>query len=148
MPIKMLPQEEPQLNLTPMIDVILTLIIFFMVATKFNEEERAVDLKLPTAAQSGAPAAAAAAPRVVNVQADGSILLGSTPTSLEDLPKQLMAARQQSPKLQVLVRGDRLTPHGRMADVYGAVRQAGIPDLGIAVKIATTATKPDANTKR
>jgi len=148
MPIKTLPQEEPQLNLTPMIDVILTLIIFFMVATKFSEEERAVDLKLPTAAQSGAPAAAAASPRVVNVQADGSILLGATPISIEDLTKQLAAARQQSPKIQVLVRGDRMTPHGRMADVYGAVRQAGIPDLGIAVKINATAAKDDAKQKR
>ena len=148
MPIKMLPQEEPQLNLTPMIDVILTLIIFFMVATKFNEEERAVDLKLPTAAQSGTPAAAAGTPRIVNVQADGAILLGSAPVSLEDLTKQLTAARQQSPKIQVLVRGDRMTPHGRMADVYGAVRHAGIPDLGIAVKIASTASKEEPGTKR
>ncbi len=148
MPIKTLPQEEPQLNLTPMIDVILTLIIFFMVATKFSEEERAVELKLPTAAQSGSPAAAAGTPRIVNVQADGSLQLGSTPVSLEDLTKQLTAARQQSPKIQVLVRGDRMTPHGRMADVYGAVRQAGIPDLGIAVKIANTAAKSDAGTKR
>ena len=148
MPIKTLPLDEPQLNLTPMIDVILTLIIFFMVATKFSEEERAVDLKLPTAAQSGAPGAAAGTPRVINVQADGSILLGSTPIALEDLTKQLTAARQQSPKIQVLVRGDRMTPHGRMADVYGAVRQAGIPDLGIAVKIASTAAKSDANSMR
>jgi biopolymer transport protein ExbD len=146
-PIKTLPQEEPQLNLTPMIDVILTLIIFFMVATKFSEEERAVDLKLPTAAQSGAPSAAAGTPRVVNVQADGSILLGNTPIALEELTKQLTSARQQSPKIQVLVRGDRQTPHGRMADVYGAVRQAGIPDLGIAVKIATAA-KSDSSNKR
>ncbi len=148
MPIKTLPQEEPQLNLTPMIDVILTLIIFFMVATKFSEEERAVDLKLPTAAQSSTPVAAAASPRIVNVQADGSILLGTTPISIEDLTKQLAAARQQSPKIQVLVRGDRMTPHGRMADVYGAVRQAGIPDLGIAVKINATAAKDDSKLKR
>ena len=148
MPIKMLPQEEPQLNLTPMIDVILTLIIFFMVATKFSEEERAVDLKLPTAAQTSGPAAAAGTPRIVNVQADGSISLGATPISLEDLTKQLIAARQQAPKIQVLVRGDRMTPHGRMADVYGAVRQAGIPDLGIAVKINATAAKADPNPKR
>ena len=48
MPVRTQPHEEPTLNLTPMIDVILVLIIFFMVATKFAEEERSVDLQIPS----------------------------------------------------------------------------------------------------
>ncbi|MDX1963431.1 MAG: biopolymer transporter ExbD [Pirellulales bacterium] len=132
MPLKTLPLEEPTLNLTPMIDVIMTLIIFFMVATKFTEEERSIDLRLPTAKSSNSEAASALTPKVVNVQADGGIFLGAQSVSLEQLTLQLTQLRIQQPKIQVIVRGDQFTTHGRMAEVYHAVRQAGVPELGIA----------------
>jgi len=134
MPLKTLPSEEPTLNLTPMIDVILTLIIFFMVATKFSEEERSIDLKLPSAAKPGTNPAVGMTPKIVNVQADGSVYLGSQPVSLMQLSGDLTALRAKNPRLQVVVRGDQAATHGRMSEVYAAVRQAGIPELGIAVK--------------
>ena len=70
MPLKTQHDEQPALNLTPMIDVVFLLIIFFMVATKFSELERNIELTLPEVA---APAALTAPPRdrVVNVFADG-----------------------------------------------------------------------------
>jgi biopolymer transport protein ExbD len=140
MPLKIKPAEEPQLNLTPMIDVILTLIIFFMVATKFTEEERSIDLKLPSPEQA-AQANTAQVPQFINIQNDGSIYLGKEPVSLDELSKRLIALRSKSSKIQVVVRGDQLTPHGRMAEVYAAVRAAGVPDLGIALKLPPTNKK-------
>ena len=47
MPIKTHADEDPMLNVTSMIDVILVLTIFFMVATKFRDDERKLDLKVP-----------------------------------------------------------------------------------------------------
>jgi biopolymer transport protein ExbD len=136
MPLKTSEPEEPTLNLTPMIDVILTLVIFFMVATKFTDEEKAMGVKVPSVSTQGA-ISTAPEPKVVNVFSDGRILLGTQPVSLDDLTQQLTAAHGQYHKLSVLVRGDRNTTHGRMTEVYDACRRAGITEVGISVKIDT-----------
>lgn len=136
MPLKTAEPEEPTLNLTPMIDVILTLVIFFMVATKFTDEEKAMGVKVPSVSTQGA-ISATPEPKVVNVFSDGRILLGTQPVSLDDLTQQLTAAHGQYHKLSVLVRGDRNTTHGRMTEVYDACRRAGITEVGISVKIDT-----------
>ncbi|HEY2882308.1 MAG TPA: biopolymer transporter ExbD [Pirellulales bacterium] len=134
MPLKISATEEPTLNLTPMIDVILTLVIFFMVATKFTDEEKAMGVKVPSVSSQGA-ISAAPEPKVVNVFSDGHILLGTQAVSLEDLTQQLVAARGQYHKLSVLVRGDRNTTHGRMTEVYDACRRAGISEVAISVRV-------------
>jgi biopolymer transport protein ExbD len=136
MPLKTSAPEEPTLNLTPMIDVILTLVIFFMVATRFTDEEKAMGVKVPSVSTQGA-ISAAPEPKIVNVFADGRILLGTQPVSLDDLTQQLVAARGQYHKVSVLVRGDRNTTHGRMTEVYDACRRAGITEVGISVKVDT-----------
>jgi biopolymer transport protein ExbD len=134
MPLKTSTPEEPTLNLTPMIDVILTLVLFFMVAAKFTEAEKSIDLKVPTVSSKGA-LSQAPEPKIVNVMPDGRVLIGTMPVSMEDLEKQLAAAKDQYRKQTVLVRGDRGASHGRMTDVYDACRRAGISDLRIAVKV-------------
>jgi biopolymer transport protein ExbD len=136
MPVRTQPLEEPTLNLTPMIDVILVLIIFFMVATKFAEEERSVDVQVPSISSRNA-AMTAPEPRIVNVHRDGRIALGSQSVSLDELKQQLAAARSQYKRLNVLIRGDQLATHGQMTTVYDACKQAGIAELAISVKLET-----------
>jgi biopolymer transport protein ExbD len=136
MPLQISATEEPTLNLTPMIDVILTLVIFFMVATKFTDEEKAMGVRVPTISSQSA-VTAASEPKVVNVFADGRILLGTQAVSLDDLTQQLAAAHGQYKKLSVLVRGDQNTTHGRMTEVYDACRRAGVTEVAISVKVGT-----------
>jgi biopolymer transport protein ExbD len=134
MPVRTQPLEEPTLNLTPMIDVILVLIIFFMVATKFAEEERSVDLQVPSISNRNA-AMTAPEPKVVNVHRDGQIRLGPQTVTLGELKERLAAAREQYKRLNVLIRGDELATHGQMTAVYDACKQAGIAELAISVKL-------------
>src|SRR5262245_55539146 len=133
MPLKTTPPEEPTLNLTPMIDVILTLVIFFMVGSRIAEEENALGVKVPSVS-SKASTTAAVEPKVVSVYPDGRIFLGPQPVSLENLTSQLEAIKAQQRRLSVLVRGDRGASHGRMTDVYDACRRAGVSEVAIAVK--------------
>ena len=58
MPLKTHVDEQPTLNLTPMIDIVFLLIIFFMVGTKFSELERKIGLKVPEVAGAEALTAA------------------------------------------------------------------------------------------
>ncbi|MBN1910784.1 MAG: biopolymer transporter ExbD [Pirellulales bacterium] len=134
MPLKTHQDEQPTLNLTPMIDIVFLLIIFFMVGTKFTELERKIGLRVPEVADHGA-LTAAPEKKVVNVYRDGSITLDRTPVSLEGLTAQLAESRRQYADLGVLIRGDGQAYHQRVAEVLNACKQAGIAELAISVRL-------------
>jgi len=134
MPLKTHLDEQPTLNLTPMIDVVFLLIIFFMVGTKFTELERKIGLQVPEVADRGA-LTPAPEKRVVNVYRDGAVTLDRVPVELEELTAQLRAARDQYADLGVLIRGDGQGTFQRVAEVLNACRQAGVTELGISVRL-------------
>jgi biopolymer transport protein ExbD len=134
MPLKTHLDEQPTLNLTPLIDVVFLLIIFFMVGTKFAELERKIGLRVPEVTDRGALTAAPER-RVVNVFQDGTVTLDRAPVTLDQLTSQLAAARSQYAELGVLVRGDARGEFQLVASVLNACRQAGIRDLGISVRL-------------
>jgi len=134
MPLKTHLDEQPSLNLTPMIDIVFLLIIFFMVGTKFTELERKIGLQVPQVTSS-APLTDAPEKKVVNVYADGNVTLDRQLVNVAQLTRRLGSARAEYPDMGVLIRGDRATPHGRMAEVYNACTEAGISKLGISVKM-------------
>ncbi len=136
MPLKTHRDEQPTLNLTPMIDIVFLLIIFFMVGTKFSELERKIGLQVPEVSRAGA-LTPAPEKRVVNVYQDGRVELDREPVTLEELTLRLAAARSQYEGLGVLVRGDAQSQLQRVADVFSACKQAGIGELGISVRIAS-----------
>jgi len=135
MPLKTQLDEQPSINLTPMIDVVFILIIFFMVGTKFTELERKIRLQVPVVATAG-PMTPVPEKRVVNVYPDGRILLDRQQVTLEELTKILAAARSQYQDLGVLIRGDGKTYFQNVAEVLSACRRANISELGISVRIA------------
>ena len=135
MPLKTHQDEQPTLNLTPMIDIVFLLIIFFMVGTKFAEWENNLALKVPQVKDAGA-LAPAPEKRVINVYRDGRISLDRKFVSLEELVGQLSDGRQQYSDLGVVVRGDADGTFQNVATVLGACREAGITDMGISVHLA------------
>ena len=135
MPLKTQQDDQPMLNLTPMIDVVFLLIIFFMVGTKFTELERKVRLQVPAVA-TGQSLAPAPEKRVVNVYQDGQLTLDRQPVTLDELGRRLSTAQQQSRDLSVLIRGDAAGTFQRVAEVLTTCRQSGVSELGISVRVA------------
>ncbi len=132
MPLKTHLDEPPTLNLTAMLDVMFLLIIFFMLGTRFADEERQIALQVPTVVDRGALDSANER-RTVNVYRDGSITLDRTPVTLEQLTAKLAAAGRGR-NLGVLVRGDAQGQFQQVAAVLNACKQAGINELGISVR--------------
>ena len=135
--VRLTEDEDPQPNLAAMIDVVLVLTIFFMCATRFSGDEHAFDVELPKV--KAASAVSSAKPEIVEVSAEGTVLLRGEPVAVGDLADRLAVLRGDRPDLAVLVRGDRAANHGRMATVYEACRTAGIRHVGISVQVASTA---------
>ncbi len=134
MHLKTQPDEIPTLNLTSMIDVLFLLIIFFMVATRFEDAERDIAVKVP---RVNAQAAAAPAPprKVIDVHRDGHIAFDHRTVSPDELLAALRAAKQARADLGVVVRGDGDGAFQNVATVLSACRRAGISDLGISVSV-------------
>jgi biopolymer transport protein ExbD len=134
MPLKTHQDDLPAINLTPMIDIVFNLIIFFMVSTRFTEIERKVDVAVPQVAD------AARLPDVprsqsINVYRDGRITLDNEPVTLAKLADRLAAARRQREDLDVVVRGDGDASFQSVASVLAACRQAGVSEMGVSVRL-------------
>jgi len=118
------------LNLTPLIDVVFLLLIFFLAATTFAREEVALDLRLPQA-KSGRTGSAEA-PLVVAVFADGRIHLDGRDCTLAALEQKLSAAVQRNAEQAVLVRGDEAARFGSGLAVLDACRLAKVKKVDFA----------------
>jgi biopolymer transport protein ExbD len=141
MPLKTQHDEAPTLNLTSMIDVLFLLIIFFMVATKFDELERNIDVAVPEVSQAG-DASPTPQPQVVSVHGDGHIELNGVAVSEDELTTRLAAKSVAGGVSSVVIRGDARCPFQHVASALSACREAGISELGITVRIAGIGT-PD-----
>jgi biopolymer transport protein ExbD len=120
-----------KLNLTPMIDVVFQLLIFFLVATRFEEEERELDLVLPQADEA---MARIAKPKelFINVDHTGKVILNGRQVSHDSLLTQLRQAQTNNPGRQtVIVRGDKRCPLEHVVAVMNLCAKANIRDCRI-----------------
>jgi len=120
--------------LIPMIDIMLVVILFFLVTSRFAFIEHNIPLRVPEVVDKGA-LTQAPQQRVVNVYRDGRITLDENVVTLDELAKRLTAVREQYSDLGVLVRGDREVILQVLAEVLTACKQAGIKELGISVRL-------------
>ncbi len=136
MPLKITRDDESTLNLTPMIDVVFLLIIFFMVGSRFSEiseAERDISLSVPSV-QHAETLTQPPRSRIINVYADGKVTLDLEKVSLQELTERLVKARAEYRQTSVVIRGDGNALHQYVADVLATCRQAEINDLSIAVR--------------
>ncbi|MCR9143267.1 MAG: biopolymer transporter ExbD [bacterium] len=119
------------INITPMVDIILVILVIFMVTTSLvHEASLPVDLPDARATRSSHPERL-----TVTVDAGGEIYLSREPSaiSLERLQSLLTDTAGANPEIHVELRADRKRPYGEIIDVLSAIRGAGIGSVGFAV---------------
>ncbi len=137
MPLKLHHDEQPALNLTAMLDIMFLLLIFFVLNTRFLDDERQINLQVPQVNGQN-KLAAAEMQKTINVYRDGSIRLDGAAVTLPDLTARLATAQRQAKHLGVLVRGDGHGELQQVADVLTACKQAGVNDLAVSVRLTET----------
>jgi biopolymer transport protein ExbD len=106
MRIKRPSQEAIGINMTPIIDMVFNLLIFFLVATKFADIERDVRIR-PPSSRHVRPVTAIPQELVINVTKDGKLLVGGQERSVDDIDRLVGIAKSQNPHQAVVVRGDK-----------------------------------------
>jgi biopolymer transport protein ExbD len=134
MPLKTQSNEEPVLNLTPMIDCVLLLVIFFMVGTQFTEAERQFDIDLPSVS-AAQPLTGRPDELVVNITQDGAMYLGTQSVTLVQLEQELQAAHERYEDQAVMVRGDADVPYQAVMNVLGLCQKVKITNVQLANRI-------------
>lgn len=125
--------EEPTINLTPMIDVVFLLIIFFMVGTKFSDSESRIDVNLPRVDQNQSLVRGPDR-RVVSINQFGETSLDDQPMALDQIRQTLALQAASFPELKVVVGGDAQVSHQQFVEVMQTIRAAGINQIGISTR--------------
>jgi biopolymer transport protein TolR len=116
-----------EINVTPMVDVMLVLLIIFMVTAPLLQVGVPVDLPKTSAQQVGGKDE----PLVVSVNSKDEVFLGETKYELGDLSTKLKAVHDEKPDQRVFIRGDKAINYGRMMEVMGVVIDSGFRQLGL-----------------
>ena len=134
MPLKADTLDEPPLNLTPMIDVVFNLIIFFMVGTRFADMERQFDIHLPTVTDAQ-PLTAPPEEIIINVFADGKIIVKDNTLTLDQLQTFLTQAQARYAQQAVLIRGDGQGVYQHIMNVLTVCQRSKIANFSLAAQV-------------
>jgi biopolymer transport protein TolR len=116
-----------EINVTPLVDVMLVLLIIFMVTAPLLTQ--GVDVDLPDAASP--PMQQNVEPLVISISRKGDLFLQKNPIKLEQLAPRIKAIREQKKDLPVFIRGDAKTPYEHVARVMSLLSSAGIEKVGL-----------------
>jgi biopolymer transport protein TolR len=123
-----------EINVTPLVDVMLVLLIIFMVTAPLMTSGVSVDLP-KTNAQ---PLNNDSEPLTVSINASGSIFLQDQEIDLSDLVTKLQAIAQNNPERRIFVRGDKDLAYGRIMEVMGTITQGGFTKVALLAEQTVT----------
>ena len=119
------------LSLTPLIDVVFLLLIFFLVTSEFENEEKRLNIVLPSAT-TAVPMISKPREIVIDIDREGTVFLSGQPTSLGELQKLLKVAAASNPTNQsVVIRADRSTAFQPVVNVMDLCNRSGISDYSV-----------------
>jgi biopolymer transport protein ExbD/biopolymer transport protein TolR len=120
------PAPMSEINMTPLIDVMLVLLVIFMITAPLMSSSLKLDL----------PQAEAATPSetpdfiAVSVDAQGRLFLGDEAVTPAVFAERVAQAAQKNPATEVQLRADKAVPYGRVAELIGVVQKAGLNRIG------------------
>lgn len=131
--------DEPEVNLTPLIDVVFILLIFFMVSTTFQKESQ-IRIELPEA--SGAPVENRKELLEIVIDRDGRYFIDEQQvvnTELATLKRAIEKYVGEQKDLPVVIRADRLTPYESVVRAMDATAQLGLAKMSLATSESESA---------
>jgi biopolymer transport protein TolR len=127
------PQPMSEINMTPLVDVMLVLVVIFIITAPLLASSIRLDLPGTDAARPND------APRFVTVALDaqGGLFLNDKPVTAAELAAQLADSGKRNPDTEVQLRADQTVAYGRIVEVMGAAQKAGLNRIGFVAEPRT-----------
>ena len=129
------PQPMSDINVTPLVDVMLVLVVIFIITAPLLASTIRLDLPKTDAAKSAEVA------KFVTLSLDksGQAFLDNKPVSVDELSKKLIDTAFQNPGTEVQLRADETVPYGKVVEVMGVAQKAGLNRIGFVADAANAA---------
>ncbi|RYD23866.1 MAG: biopolymer transporter ExbD [Verrucomicrobiaceae bacterium] len=122
------------INVTPMVDLYLVLLLIFIIMTTAGVQ--GVKVNLPSASKASSPKLDAPKTQAITIDNQGNIKLNTFTVTLADLETKLAAIKAATPEVPVVVRGDRASQYQAIMDVLDVLGRTGITQIGLATQPA------------
>jgi len=124
---------KAEINVTPLVDVVLVLLIIFMVVTPLMRQEVPIDLPIA----STGTAAEQKDQVTLTLAADGRVLVNGSEIPAEEVVKRLVAIYEFRADKTIFLEADRSHPHGKIVDLMDDCRAAGVTRIGMVTRKET-----------
>ncbi len=120
------PQPMSEINMTPLVDVMLVLVVIFILTAPLLASSIRLDLPRAEGARPND------APKFITIVIDkaGAAFVEDKPANAEQLARRLATAARANPDTEIQLRADRAVPYGRVVEVMGAAQKAGLNRVG------------------
>ena len=137
------PAPMSDINMTPLIDVMLVLLVIFMITAPLMTSSLKLDLPKTDAAQPSD------APQFISVAITptGQFYVGEEALDAAAFAARVIAVARKNPQTEVQLRADKTVPYGRVAELIGMVQKAGLSRIGFVAEAPAPGTAPIAPTK-
>ncbi|HHV94589.1 MAG TPA: biopolymer transporter ExbD [Firmicutes bacterium] len=123
--------KKPTVQIVPLIDIIFSVLVFFMLATTFKTHPAGLNLELPRAASYDRQASSQI---TISIAKDGRMFLGERQVNTNTLRSEVKSALDKRPDLFVIIKADREARYDYVVQVMDVVRQLGGYRFGLAVE--------------
>ena len=120
------------INVTPMVDLYLVLLLIFIIMTTASVQ--GVKVNLPSASKASSPKLDAPKTQAITIDTEGKIRLNAMPVTLPELETKLAQLKSAIPEVPVIVRGDRQSQYQGVMDVLDVLGRVGINQIGLATQ--------------
>jgi biopolymer transport protein ExbD/biopolymer transport protein TolR len=120
------PPPMSDINMTPLIDVMLVLLVIFMITAPLMSASLKLDLPKTDAATAGDTDAFIS----VSIDPKGQLYIGEQPVAADEFEKRVALAAAKNPQTEVQLRADKTVPYGQVAELIGTVQKAGLNRIG------------------
>lgn len=134
-------RPEPVMNVTPLVDVVLVLLIIFMVVVPMME--KSVSVELPSFFNVDSEAKSKTDPFTLSVTKTGEMYFEHDPLDDSSLHQKLSAALEREPGRRIVLRADRSARYGDVRKLFKTCQELGFPGISLRVNEVKAANKPN-----
>jgi biopolymer transport protein ExbD len=126
--------KSPEINLIPMMDVLMTVLTFFIIISMTLGSEKLIDVQLPAEQPDNAPVTLPAEPFIVELTGENQVQLNGQPTDVETLKAQMTAYLARNPENTVFLLPSQDLPYEQVMQFLGEMRAVGGNRVSLAIE--------------